>query len=84
MLSNVFPLAFSPGGKLLASASGDGTARPWDLSTSKAKHALGKHGGNVYAVAFFTNANWAASAGAEPGTIWSWRLPEDVKKFSKK
>ncbi|KAK4233816.1 hypothetical protein C8A03DRAFT_38447 [Achaetomium macrosporum] len=49
---SVFAVAFSPDGKTLASASGDGTVRLWDAATGAHRQTLEGHGGRVSAVAF--------------------------------
>src|SRR5262249_7932700 len=61
-------LAFSPDGKLLASASCDNMARIWDVATGKGLHVLEGHQGFVNTVAFFPDGKTLATGG-EDGTI---------------
>lgn len=64
-------LAFSPDGKLLASASCDSTARIWDVTTGRTLHVLEGHQGFVNCVTFFTDGKTVITGG-EDGTIRCW------------
>ena len=69
--SAVHAVAFSPDGRQLASAAGDGTVRLWDPATGAAQATLTGHDGRVFAVAFSPDGRQLASAG-EDGTVRLW------------
>jgi WD40 repeat protein len=67
-------VAFSPGGKLLASGSDDKMVHLWDVATGKELDRLKGHQKKVWSVAFGPDGKVLASAG-EDGSVRLWELP---------
>jgi WD domain, G-beta repeat len=70
-LSDVCSVAFSPDGKVLASASLDRTIKLWDVSTAKLRASIRGQNGQVKSVAFSPDGTLFAS-GATDTTIKLW------------
>jgi WD40 repeat protein/tRNA A-37 threonylcarbamoyl transferase component Bud32 len=67
----VLAVAFSPGGRLLASASADGSIKVWDRHTARLLETLHGHRGHVTAVAWHPDGKSLASGGAD-ATLRLW------------
>jgi len=66
-------LAITPDGRLLVSASYDGTLRVWDVATGEAIRVLKGHSGTVNSVAVSPDGQLAISASSDE-TIGIWNL----------
>ena len=71
--TDIFSLAFSPDGKLLASASKDGTIGLWDAKTGESKQVLRGHKGDVLRLVISPDGKLLASGGGD-NTVRLWDL----------
>src|SRR6266566_4414586 len=71
----VVALAYSPDGRTLASASADGTARLWDLTTGTLTATLQSPAARAYCVAFSPDGkSLAVGFGGPRGLVQLWDL----------
>ncbi len=80
---NVWSVAFSPDGKLLAAGSADETVTLWDLASGQLKKTLRGHGSSVNSIAFSADGQWLgvgagnidAGGAATAGRVILWKVP---------
>jgi len=75
-------IAFSPDGKILASASRDGTARLWDVATGEEIRRFEGHEAEVGSVAFSPDEKYIITAGQD-NTVRTWDVAtgEEIRRF---
>jgi WD40 repeat protein len=79
---SIYCVAPAGAGKLLASASQDGTVRLWDTAKQEQRLVL-KLGNPVWCVAFSSDGKLLA-AGDDKGTIRLWSVPRLLASKGKK
>ncbi|MFZ2349580.1 MAG: PKD domain-containing protein [Candidatus Bipolaricaulis anaerobius] len=68
--SDVYSVAFSPDGSLLASGSDDNTIKLWEVATGRLVRTLTGHTWDVYSVAFSPDGSLLASASYQEIKLW--------------
>jgi WD40 repeat protein len=74
--SRVFGVAFSPDGRMIASAGHDGLVRLWETATGAELMAFSDHLDRVFSVAFSPDGSAIASGGND-STVRLWEVPTD-------
>jgi WD40 repeat protein len=70
--SPVYTLSFSPDGKFLASGSGDGVVRVWNMDQNVLVHSFSGHTGAVRSLAWIDSRRFVS--GGDDGRIVAWGL----------
>jgi WD40 repeat protein len=79
---NPMSVAFSPDGKVLASAGCDNRVRLWDPDTGKEVHVLEGHTGEVYCIAFSADGKLLASGGLDHDVrLWEVETGKERRRF---
>jgi WD40 repeat protein len=73
-------VAYSPDGRLIATASDDQTIRLWDADTGKARGCLRGHTDSVNVVAFSPDGKWLASA-SDDRTVAIWSVAKQARRY---
>jgi WD40 repeat protein len=77
----VFALAVTNDGKTLASGSGDGKVRIWDIRTGKEKQSFSGHKDSVESLSFSANGETLASTGSRDLTVRVWNLTKGKQEL---
>jgi WD40 repeat protein len=79
---HILAVAFSPNGKILASAGNDKTVRLWDVAAGKNVATLSGHTEPVYCVTFSPDGKVLASAGDRTVRLWNVASGRSIRTLS--
>jgi WD40 repeat protein len=76
-------VAFSPDGKTLLTASWDGTARLWEVTTGKEIRQFLGHTGTVFGAAFSPDGKYVITSGADrTARLWDVQSSLELRRFA--
>jgi WD40 repeat protein len=77
--NRIYRALFSPDGRFIVTASGDGTAKIWDGKNGRLQSTLSGHGSHVFCASFSPNSRQAVTAGDNVAIVWDVRSGHRVQ-----
>lgn len=68
--NRIYRALFSPDGRSIVTASGDGTAKIWNVSSGSLKETLSGHSSHVFCASFSPDSRSVVTAGGNTAIIW--------------
>lgn len=85
--NRIYRANFSPNGKFVVTASGDNSARVWNVKTGQMVLNLGNHSSHVFCASFSPNSRFLVTVGGNVAKVWnipSGRLHKTLKGHTKR
>jgi WD40 repeat protein len=79
--SRIYNTSFSPNGEYVVTASGDNTAKVWEVATGKQITTLRGHPSHVFSARFGPNSKHVITAGGETAMLWDASTGTQIRLF---
>lgn len=79
--SRIYSADFSPNGRYVVTASGDSSAKIWEVATGKLVATLRGHPSHVFSARFSPSSGQVVTAGGETAILWKVTTGTEVRAF---
>ncbi len=79
--SRIYSASFSPDGNHVVTASGDNSAKIWDVKTGGLVATLRGHTAHVFSARFSPNSRQVVTAGGEIAKLWAASTGSEIRAF---
>jgi WD40 repeat protein len=79
--SRIYSADFSPNGKYVVTASGDNSAKIWEVETGGLVTTLRGHTSHVFSARFSRNSSQVLTAGGKTAKLWDLSTGTEIREF---
>jgi len=79
--NRIYRASFSPNGKYVVTASGDNSAKIWDVSTGKIVRTLSGHSSHVFHARFSPDNKFVVTAGGDIAILWEVSTGTEIRRL---